>query len=81
MRIDLFLKQSRLIKRRTLAHEAAEKNLVYVNDKIVKPSFKVKINDVIKINFASKIIIVKVTNLINLRGEMMYELISETKKG
>ena len=51
MRLDKYLKQSRLIKRRVVAKEAAENSFVYVNDKIVKPSYKLSIGDIIKINF------------------------------
>lgn len=42
MRLDLFLKDSRIIKRRTIAKEFCERGLVKVNDKIAKPSFDVK---------------------------------------
>ncbi|MCR1809187.1 RNA-binding S4 domain-containing protein [Haploplasma modicum] len=78
MRIDLFLKQSRLIKRRTVAKGAATKDLIIVNDKIVKPSYQVKVNDLITLNLGSKQIIVKVTSLIPKKDELMYDLISES---
>ena len=54
MRLDLFLKDSRIIKRRTIAKEFCERGLVKVNDKIAKPSFDVKSGDVIKIKFGDK---------------------------
>ena len=54
MRIDLFLKDSRIIKRRTIAKEYCERGLVKVNDKIIKPSFDVKSGDIIKIKFGDK---------------------------
>lgn len=50
MRIDKFLKISRLIKRRTVAKEACEGGRVKINDKIVKPGDDVKIGDVIEIS-------------------------------
>lgn len=78
MRIDLFLKQSRLIKRRTVAKGAATKDLIIVNDKIVKPSHQVKVNDLITLNLGSKQIIVKVISLIPKKDELMYDLISES---
>lgn len=78
MRIDLFLKQSRLIKRRTVAKGAATKDLIIINDKIVKPSYQVKVNDLITLNLGSKQIIVKVTSLIPKKDELMYDLISES---
>ena len=49
MRLDKFLKVSRLIKRRTLAKEASEQERILVNDKIAKPSKELKIGDTIKI--------------------------------
>ena len=54
MRIDLFLKETRIIKRRTIAKEFCERGLVSVNDKIVKPSYNVKNNDHIVIRQGSK---------------------------
>ncbi|MDR0831428.1 MAG: RNA-binding S4 domain-containing protein [Bacillales bacterium] len=49
MRLDKFLKVSRIILRRSVANKLADHNLVYVNDKQVKPSYIVKIGDVIKV--------------------------------
>lgn len=54
MRLDLFLKDSRIIKRRTIAKEFCERGLVKVNDKIAKPSFDVKSGDIIKIKLGDK---------------------------
>ncbi len=54
MRLDLFLKDSRIIKRRTIAKEFCERGLVQVNEKIAKPSFDVKSGDIIKIKFGDK---------------------------
>lgn len=52
MRIDKFLKVSRILKRRTLAEEACEKGKVTVNGKPVKPGHRVKAGDVAEISFA-----------------------------
>lgn len=80
MRLDKYLKQSRLIKRRTVAKDAALGSFIYVNDEIKKPSYIVKIGDTIKIKFKLKELIVKVTSISNLpSGDLMYELISENK--
>ncbi len=79
MRLDKYLKVSRLIKRRTVAKEAITNNHVYVNDKIGKPSYKVKIGDIIVIKFAVKSIKVKVTSLTLIKDRLMYELIKEDK--
>ena len=61
MRIDKYLKVSRLIKRRTVANEACEQSRIMVNDKEVKPSYNVKIGDVIAIRFGDREVKVKVT--------------------
>ena len=63
MRLDKYLKVSRLIKRRTLACEACENGKVKVNDKIAKPSTNVKEGDVIELTFGEKIITVEVVSL------------------
>lgn len=55
MRLDKFLKVSRVIKRRTVANEAADGGRVSVNGKIVKPSYDVKVGDVVEIKFGDKI--------------------------
>lgn len=84
MRLDKYLKVSRLIKRRTLAKEATSAERVYVNNKPAKPSKEVKIGDIITITFGQKIVEVKVTALIESTkkeaASLMYELISEKDK-
>ncbi|MCL2406600.1 MAG: RNA-binding S4 domain-containing protein [Defluviitaleaceae bacterium] len=54
MRLDKFLKVSRLIKRRTLANEACDAGRVTVNDKEAKASYDVKVGDVIEIRFGAR---------------------------
>ena len=54
MRIDLFLKESRIIKRRTLAKEYCVRELVLINGKIAKPSSEVKDGDIVNITFGEK---------------------------
>ena len=54
MRLDLFLKDSRIIKRRTIAKEFCERGLVIVNNKIAKPSLDIKSGDLITIKFGEK---------------------------
>ena len=54
MRLDKFLKVSRLIKRRTVANEACDGGRVLVNDKVAKASASVKEGDVIEIQFGNK---------------------------
>ena len=54
MRLDKFLKVSRLIKRRTVAHEACDAGRVLVNGAVAKASAKVKAGDIIEIQFGTK---------------------------
>ena len=54
MRLDKFLKVSRLIKRRTVANEACDAGRVLVNDVVAKASLKVKPGDIIEIQFGNK---------------------------
>ena len=63
MRLDKFLKVSRLIKRRTVANEACDAGRVLVNGKPAKASVKVKIGDVIEIQFGPKTVKVEVLAL------------------
>lgn len=60
MRIDKYLKVSRLIKRRTVANDVADAGRIEVNGKVVKASYTVKIGDEITIGFGSKPVKVKV---------------------
>ena len=63
MRLDKYLKVSRIIKRRTVAKEACEGGRVSINGKVAKPSTVVKENDVIEITFASRILKAKIINI------------------
>ena len=54
MRLDLFLKDSHIIKRRTIAKEFCERGLVKANGKMAKPSYEVKTGDVLVIRFGEK---------------------------
>ena len=54
MRLDLFLKETRLIKRRTVAKEFCERGLVLVNEKAAKPAYEVKEGDKLVITFGNK---------------------------
>lgn len=63
MRIDKFLKNSRIIKRRTVAKEACEQGRITVNDKVAKPGTEVKPGDVIYIQFGNGSLKVKVEEL------------------
>ncbi|WP_312104484.1 RNA-binding S4 domain-containing protein [Pygmaiobacter massiliensis] len=63
MRIDKFLKVSRLIKRRTVANEVADAGRIMVNNRLVKASYQVKEGDVIEVTFGQKPVRVKVTSI------------------
>jgi ribosomal 50S subunit-recycling heat shock protein len=78
MRLDKYLKLSKLIKRRVIAKKAADLDLVFVNDKQAKPSHTLFINDYLRLVLGFKIITVKITSF-NIKEEM-YVLISEEKK-
>ncbi|MCD8027416.1 MAG: RNA-binding S4 domain-containing protein [Erysipelotrichaceae bacterium] len=84
MRLDKFLKVSRIIKRRTLSKQIAESSRVKVNGKIAKPSTQLKIGDIIEIEFGRSILIVKVKELkehvLKDDSSMLYEIIEEKKK-
>ena len=63
MRIDKYLKVSRLIKRRTLANEACEQEKVKINGRIAKPGSEVKAGDTIEITFGANTTKVEVTSV------------------
>ena len=63
MRLDKFLKISRLIKRRTVANEACDAGRVLVNDKTAKASLNVKEGDVIEIQFGTRAVKVEVLDV------------------
>ena len=56
MRIDKFLKVSRILKRRTVAHDAAESGNIFVNGKKVKPAYRLKVGDVVEIAFVTGVL-------------------------
>ena len=60
MRLDKYLKISRLIKRRTVANEACDAGRVMINDKVAKAGNEVKVGDKITINFGNKDVSVRV---------------------
>ncbi len=83
MRIDKYLKVSRLIKRRTVAKEVADHEKITINGKVCKPSTDIKINDIVSIRFGSKIVTFKVLSINEYvkknEADLMYEILSEEK--
>ncbi|HZG16810.1 MAG TPA: RNA-binding S4 domain-containing protein [Candidatus Bathyarchaeia archaeon] len=81
MRLDKFLKVSRLIKRRTLAKDVCDQGRVEINDRAAKASSNVKIGDKLSIRFGQKIVSVKVEDIKeNPRKEeaaTLYQVIGE----
>lgn len=63
MRIDKYLKVSRLIKRRTVANEACSAGRISVNGKVVKASYEVKVGDEIELRLGTNVLHVVVTNV------------------
>ena len=77
MRIDKFLKIAKVIKRRTVANEAADNGRVFVNGKQVKPSYEVKIGDVVEIKFGDKISRFKILEIPKTQGKNLPQIIEE----
>ena len=79
MRIDKYLKVSRVIKRRTVANEAADGVRVFVNGKQVKASYDVKVGDVVEVAFAGGTVKFRVTKITDTTkkadAQDMYELL------
>ncbi len=63
MRLDKYLKVTRLIKRRTIANEACDAEKVIVNGKVARASYDVKVGDIIEINMGTRPLKVKVLNV------------------
>ncbi|WP_049507746.1 RNA-binding S4 domain-containing protein [Streptococcus anginosus] len=83
MRLDKYLKVSRIIKRRPIAKEVADKGRIKVNGILAKSSTDLKINDEIEIRFGNKILLVRVLEMKDSTKKedatKMFEIIKETK--
>ena len=81
MRLDKYLKFSRLIKRRTVANDACDGERISVNGKTAKASYNVKLGDIITVTFGSKTVSVRVLDIKETTKKSessgMYEVISE----
>ncbi|SJZ45038.1 RNA-binding S4 domain-containing protein [Anaerorhabdus furcosa] len=81
MRIDKYLKVSRILKRRTVSKELALHQRIEVNGKLVKPSYDVKVGDVVTITFGQRQMTVKILETTNFTKKadapMMYEVVDE----
>ena len=63
MRLDKYLKVSRIIKRRTVANDACSESHVEVNGRVVKPAYDLKIGDVIRVQFGQRVFTCKVLKM------------------
>ena len=79
MRLDKFLKVSRIIKRRTVANEAADGGRISVNGKVVKPSYEVKVGDIVEIKFGDKISKFKIIAIPTVQGKNMPQMVEEVE--
>lgn len=83
MRIDKYLKNARLIKRRTIAKEACDQGRILVDGKIAKPGTEVKIGDEVSIKFGEKATVIRILELnehvTKDDAKLMYEVLSESK--
>lgn len=83
MRVDKYLKVSRIIKRRTLAKEMANNDRVKVNGKIAKSSTSVDVDDIITVTFGNREVTVKVLALLNSTkkedAKNMFEIVEEKR--
>jgi ribosomal 50S subunit-recycling heat shock protein len=84
MRLDKYLKVSRLIKRRTVANEACDAERIEVNGKRAKASYDVKIGDLISVMFGNRAVTVRVLDIRETTKKSesvgMYEIVSESEE-
>ncbi|QGG61481.1 RNA-binding S4 domain-containing protein [Loigolactobacillus bifermentans] len=82
MRLDKFLKVSRVIKRRSVAKEIADKGRILINDKTAKSSTDVKVGDQLTIKFGNKTLVIQALALLDTTkkddAEQMYKVVSES---
>ena len=80
MRLDKYLKVSRLIKRRTVANEACDAGRVTVNGKVARASYDIKVGDTVEISFGTRIVKIRVTNVSEVvrkdDAALLYEIIA-----
>ncbi len=82
MRIDKYLKAARVLKRRTVAKELGDQGRLKINDKVVKASTEVKIDDIIDIEFGNRLLKIKVLDIkaqSKKSENPIYEILSSEK--
>ena len=80
MRLDKFLKVSRIIKRRTVENEAADGGRISVNGRVVKPSYEVRVGDIVEIKFGDKISKFKIVEIPTVQGKNMPQMVEEVEQ-
>lgn len=79
MRLDKYLKVSRIIKRRTVANEACDAGRVLVNEKTARASYDVKVGDTVQVEFGSRVLKFKVVSVAETvkkeDAALMYEML------
>ena len=83
MRIDKYLKVARILKRREVGKQLALNERLFINDRVAKPSSEVKVDDIIKIEFGHREIVIKVLEIRESASKeqafKMYEVVEEKK--
>ena len=83
MRLDKYLKVSRLIKRRTIAKEVADQGRITVNGQVAKSSTTIKVGDELTIKFGNRIVTVRISDIKDTtkkqEAAQMYELLAEER--
>ncbi|MCI5650868.1 MAG: RNA-binding S4 domain-containing protein [Ruminococcus bromii] len=81
MRLDKYLKVSRIIKRRTVANEACDAGRVLVNGKVARASYDVKVNDVLELQLGARVVKARIVSVNEYakkdEAALMYEVIEE----
>lgn len=84
MRLDKYLKVSRLIKRRTIAKEITEQGRIWINDRVAKPSTVVKVGDELAIQYGQKTVTVRIESLVEsvrkAEAKEMYVVLKEEQR-
>ena len=81
MRLDLVLKLSGLIKRRTVAKELADRGHILINDKVSKPSIEVKDGDILELHLGNRLLVVEISFIERFKKEFPIYKEVMTKRG
>lgn len=83
MRVDKYLKVSRILKRRTISKELADNQRIEINGRVVKPSHEVNVGDIVTITFGNRKLEIRVLSTQDVKKKQeasdMYEIVSETR--